>query len=232
MKIVVLTSNGYHRCLPPFAALFNRFWSPNVPVEVACYDAPLPELPANFSAWRIGQQADYTWSAGLLKYLEGVSDRVILLMLEDYFLSAEVAAEKIVALHTLINNAETVAKIDLCGQHTSYPHRDGGEWSGIDLVVAAREMQFLCSTQAAFWRTDVLRRFLDPDENAWAFEKNGSKRMRAAWDAGETLGDVIGTRQPIMRYVNAVGGMGNKPGQWDYKKIPLWMREELGLTND
>jgi hypothetical protein len=93
----------------------------------------------------------------------------------------------------------------------------------IELFKAGKDDRFLCSVQAAIWRTDWLRANLDYDWNPWEFEKH----------AGRDGGLVLGVGKPLLEYVNAVGGQGHKPGEFDREKIPekLWQElQELHLV--
>jgi hypothetical protein len=230
VKIVCLTSNGYINCLQPFAYYWNRFTSDEefgaYPVTVACYDV-LPEgLPENFEVLSIGKQADYTWSAGLLRLLDQIEDDVILLMLEDYFLTEPVDSWKLTAIANYIGRFESVVKFDLTNDRLKSAHYNGGGIPGIDMIESAEDASFQTSLQAAFWRTSFLRRFAVPPENAWQFEKKGTYRVIAAREAETFDGVIMGTTDPPMQYANAVGGEGNHPGEITTKYMPVWMRDE------
>ena len=69
--------------------------------------------------------------------------------------------------------------------------------------------------------------FLDPTENAWQFEKKGTKRMVRDRQDGKFDGLILGVKESPLSYVNAKGGEGKQPEEWDFKKMPEWMRKEL-----
>jgi hypothetical protein len=105
-------------------------------------------------------------------------------------------------------------KIDLSGdlalRESSKPHGDG-------LVKAAANYQYRGSLQAAIWRRDYLLEACAGEFNPWQFERRTCRK-----------GLILGVTQPApLHYVNAVGGEGNLPGQYDHKKIPGWMWNEL-----
>lgn len=221
MRAICLTSNKYAHCLPPFLHLWQRFYG--LPITVAGYEV----LPDGVETLSIGVQADYTWSGGVLKLLDLLDEDIILLVLEDYFLSAPVDAAAIAALTDLLRARSDVVKIDLSDDRLKTPHTRYGTYKGIPLVKSADDALFQMSTQAALWKTAFLRRFLDANDDAWQAEKLGTRRVIAAREAGEFAGVILGTERPPMVYVNAIGGMGNKPQQFDTKKFPAWMLEEL-----
>lgn len=217
MEVVVLTSNAYLHCLPPFAYLFNKFWSINQPVKVARYEHRPRHLPTNFSNFAIGNQADYTWSSGLMKYLQYHNGELILLMLEDYFLDSSAHQPNIkMAWDYMLQHSE-VAKIDLTNDRLKVAHSD---YDAI-FIQSANDAPFLTSLQAAIWRKDFLLKALNPDESPWQFEKRGTKRVMKEKPL------ILGFRQPPMSYVNAIGGEGGNPSAWDTKKIPQWVMSEL-----
>lgn len=222
LEPVILTSNLYLHALPAFAYLFNKFW-PNQSARVVRYEVRPPKLPSNFTNYAIGKQADYTWSSGLLKYLEDHQGELILLMLEDYFINGAVKANDIKMAWECITHFPEVAKIDLTDDRLKVSH---SRWDN-NFIQSAPDAPFQTSLQAAIWRVDFLKRFLDPTETPWQFEKDGTKRVIAAREAGEFDGLILGFKNPPLTYVNAKGGMGTLPGLWDMKKIPPWMEQEL-----
>lgn len=229
LEPVILASNLYLRCLPPFAYLFNKFW-PGQSAKVVRYEVRPPSLPDNFTNYAIGKQADYTWSSGLLKYLDNHQGELILLMLEDYFINGMVHTNTIGWAWKFMLEHPEVAKIDLTDDRLKVPHSP--YWKEVKVaqdmvIVSAPDAPFQTSLQAAIWRVDFLRRFLDPKEDAWQFEKHGTRRVIAAREAGEFDGLILGFKNPPMSYINAIGGEGGNPGLWDNKKIPPWMVEEL-----
>jgi len=223
LEVVVLTSNNYLCCLPPFAYLFNQFWGKEQPVKVVRYEIRPHNLPANFANYAIGKQADYSWSSGLIKYLKDHEGDLILLMLEDYFLDGRVNVDEVKRAWDCITHFPEVAKIDLTNDRLKVPH---SRWDD-RFIQSAPDAPFQASLQAAIWRKDFLLRFLDPKEDAWQFEKLGTKRVIAAREAGKFDGLILGFKQPPMSYINAVGGEGGNSDKWDRKKFPSWMWSEL-----
>lgn len=236
MRNIVLTSNDYVNVLPGFAHLFNKFY-PNQEVTVVRYDVRPPKLPDNFKQFAIGQQSNYSWSGGLKHYLEQIEDEFVLLMLEDYYLDIPVDVGQIDCLLDYMNFNSKVVKFDLTDDRTKVEHdlyekdilgcrTDNGDFE-LSIIQSDINAPFLASVQAAIWRKDLLESILNNKDNAWQFEKNKRTKEYLKKHKGVILGCV----NPPMSYVNAVGGEGNKPGQYDLKKFPQWMIDELKVNN-
>lgn len=232
MKIICLTSNEYLNILPGFAYLFNKFY-PNQDVTVVRYENRPYGLPDNFNNFAIGQQANYSWSGGLKCYLDSIQNEFVLLMLEDYYLDKPVNIVLIESIITFMTANPHVVKFDLTDDRTKVLHRDY-KWKLIvndkdvyDVIQSDVNAPFLSSVQAAIWRVDFLKAILNTKDNPWQFEKNPRTKKYLK----EHNGVILGCVNPPMSYVNAVGGEGNKPGQYDLKKIPQWIIDELKANN-
>lgn len=213
--------------LPPFAYFWNQAHGAGYAVLVAHYDVQPPSLPPNFETYSIGKQEDFTWSSGLIAFLKTfpIYSDVILLVLEDYFMDTPINWSRIHSLNELMKRHSDIAKVDLTDDRLKVEHATG-TYDGIPVVLSENDAPFQTSLQAALWRKDFLLRFLEPSENAWQFEKKGTKRVIEARKAGTFGGGVIGTPNHPMHYINAVGGEGNFPGQITEKYMPQWMRDE------
>jgi len=227
LEPVTLTSNAYLRCLPPFAYLFNQFWGKEQAVKVVRYEVRPNNIPANFTNYAIGKQADYTWSSGLIKYLKDHEGELILLMLEDFFLDSQARQTAIKGAWGYMQANPNIAKIDLTNDRLKVPYTQHKETIFQGLIESTPDAPFQTSLQAAIWRKDFLLRFLDPNETPWQFEKKGTKRVIAAREAGTFNGLILGFKNPPMSYINAVGGEGRNSDKWDRKKFPSWMWSEL-----
>ncbi len=233
MEVIVLTSNEYLHCLHPFAYLFNKFWGATQPVKVVRYEHRPRGLSGNFSNFSIGVQANYTWSSGLIKYLHHHNEPLVLLMLEDYFIDKPVDTETIKGAWEYMKQNPSVAKIDLSGDRYKVAHTFFQD----TFIISKTDAPFQTSVQAAIWRKDFLLQFLEPSENAWQFEKKGTKRVIEARQSGEfdglilgySDGQLLGHKESPLSYVNAKGGEGTQPDKWDFKKIPEWMVKELRI---
>lgn len=228
MKNIVVASNDYVNVLPGFAYLFNKFY-PNQEVTVVRYDVRPPKLPENFKQFAVGQQSNYSWSGGLKHYLEQIDDEFVLLMLEDYYLDRPVDAGIIQTFKNFMQYQPSIVKFDLTDDRLKVDHKpyiqtfESDEIYYENIVVSDNNAPFLASVQAAIWRRDFLIAILNNKDDAWQFEKN--KRTKKYLTDHKAV--ILGCVNPPMSYINAVGGEGNKPGQYDLKKFPQWMIDEL-----
>lgn len=227
MKIYLFTSNRHVHAMQPMAYLFNKYWDQTQLVTVLCYENQPTNLPDNFEVISIGKQADYTWSGGILHWLQGVDDEIFIFLLEDYFLKSAVDLTAVRALYQYMLDNKEVAKIGLAGHRTRWPHTDYAMMAGTQIIKSADDALFQTTTQPAIWRRDFMMKFLEPSEDGWQFERKGGKRVIAAKRQG-WKGDVLGVKIPLVDYVNAIGsGEATVKPSWSHKRIPIWVWAEL-----
>jgi hypothetical protein len=227
LRVVILTSNAYHFALPGFAYFWRRFWhEPDAPVTIVGYDALPPPLPANFEFVSLGLQTDFTFSSGLMTYLNSIKDTHLLLALEDYYLDKPVDGHRIRQLMLLIETYSDIGKIDLTDDRLKVGHVPELTYGAfyLPLIRSLPDMPFQMSLQAALWRRDFLLKYLNPDEDAWQMEKQGTRRVINARNQQTEHRVILGCSQPPVTYVN-VCRVGT-PG-FSLKYMPTWMQAEL-----
>lgn len=220
LRVVVPTSNKYVGIIPGFSHFLNKFWGAQIPVTVMRYDVRPPKTSQNFNNVAVGPQANYTWCSGLATYLaHPQAPRVFVMMLEDYYLTDDVDTAALQKLWQYICEHDEVVKIDLSGDRMKFPHQPYSDrgLEGLKVIRSDDSANFRGSIQAAIWKTSYLLKHLNADWDPWQFEKHGCRDGAV----------ILGTEEPILKYVNAVGGAGNKPGEYDRKKIPEWMWQEM-----
>ena len=218
LHVAVLTSNDYIGMLPGFEYLFDKYW-PGQAAEIVRYEVKPPKLYPQFSNFAIGPQSEYTWSGGLARYLDCTAHDRVVLLLEDYYLTRPVDAAAVRRAWDLLGSSPELAKVDLSGdlQKREYAQYAPG------FVQAHASARFQASLQAAVWRVSSLRAILSPDETPWQFEKHGTRRLITLRKDGGA-GTVAGLERPALDYINACGGEGHNPGQYDRRKFSpeLW----------
>lgn len=224
LPIYILTSNSYIRCLRPFAFLFNRFWSSSQQVTIVGYEKVPFGLPDNFHFMSIGEQSNFTWSSGALRFLELIPENRFILFLEDYFLDAPVnvkAVEAAFAYH------HKTVKIDLTNDRLKVPYHHFGDIAGYPMIRSDDEALFQTSLQCAIWDKHFMRRYLEPSETPWNFEKKGTQRVIIDRRSGRFNGMILGFYKPPVSYINGIGGEGSMPQTFALKRFPKWMLNEL-----
>ena len=220
IPVIVAASNDYVNCLRPFSYLFNKHWSADQRVTVLRYDVRPPKLPPNFLNIAVGKQSDFTWSSGLKNFLRYINHPHVLLMLEDYWLTEKVDVKAIEYALSYMEKDARVVKIDLSGDRMKFPHK--AHENG--LVRSLDDAPYQASIQAALWRKDFLLDLLRDHETPWQFEKGGTARIIQMRDNGWD-GQILGFENPPLKYVNGVGGHGNRPGIIERKLPSVFVKE-------
>jgi len=198
LPVVVITSDKYLWAMQPFSYLFNIYWSSLQPVTVGCFQKPLFKLPPNFNIVQIDSQ-NYPanrWSDGLIKLLKTVDGEHFVFLLEDYFLIRTVDVAGVSACHEYVRTRPDVLRIDLTADRLYAGGMfDVEGWGHYDIIETPNATPYQMSTQAGIWNKRLFLELLVPNKSAWEVELHTivPERMR-----------VLGTRQYILRYANAL----------------------------
>ena len=136
------------------------------------------------------------WAESLGKFVEGMDEDYLLLMLDDYWVQS-VDVESVTRAEDLIHFGAN--KVDLSGDRLQFPH---STWAK-DFVKSDSDAPYLTSLQTAIWRKDYLLRFCMKGWTPWDFEIEGSKMAKLM---GERT---FGTDKPAIRYINVL-----RRGEW------------------
>lgn len=211
MRILVMTSDKYLPALRIFAHLFNKYWGADQPVTVGGFTPPSFELPPNFTFNSIGDFADYPvnrWSDALIHALQCIPDEQVIVMLEDYWLTAGVDVEAVKMAYDYAKQFGYVARFDLTADRANsggarfyapIQRPSGGE---IRIIQSNPDEGYHMSLMAGVWNKTHLLRVLRPGETAQETELWGTPRLRTL--AHETI--VLGYErewQPV-RYTLAL----------------------------
>jgi len=217
MRVIVLTSDVSMFLMKGFILQWMKYKFPIAnPVLVAGFtppDFPIP-LPY-FEFVSLGDFKDYPinkWSDGLIKLLTSITDPLVLLMLEDFWLMREVNARAIRIAHSLMLDDNNIARFCLSSdrlyEKSSFDVKSIGD---IDIIESPNGIEYRFSTQASLWRRSSLLELLLPGETPWEAEILGNTRLN------QTDWRVLGTRQWPMRYMIMVNkGQFDRTGQWMY----------------
>ena len=117
LKVIVTTHDKFMWALRPFAYLFNTYWSANQPVTALVETHPDFRMPGNFSFHAVDVDSEKwpkdKWSNGLIKYLNGIPEQFILILLEDYWLNRTVDIRGVNTLHEYMTIHRNILRIDL-----------------------------------------------------------------------------------------------------------------------
>jgi len=237
MRVIIYSSDKTSWSLRPFAWLFHRYWSEEIPVSVFG-NSPLPfALPDNFTFTSVGQfQPVEEWTTDLIAALHSIKDSIICLMMDDYWLNRQVDEQAVTWCQNYMHCFPEVARFDLCTDRLYSPGIvDYDKVSYLDIIRGDPEAPYHFSYQASLWRREYLLRCIVPHQSPWDSEMSGDQRLRA------TGGIVLGTRQGPMRYTIAVqrgkftpdGGYQTptnamQPRDVDYIRSQNWIPAEYG----
>ena len=198
-RVLVMTSDKYNWCLQPFCHLFNTFWSSLQPVLVAGFTPPTFPKPSNFDFFQIDKD-NYPatrWSDGLIRVLESIPDRFIVLMLEDYWLCRGVDVRGVSACLDYMkeHGPDNILRFDLTTDRLYAGGMfDVESYGCYDVIETPVDTPYQMSLQAGLWNTKLLRQLLEPGKSAWEVEIHTAPPAEMR---------VLGTRQWPVRFVNA-----------------------------
>lgn len=221
MKITTLTNDKALWAIRPFMQQFNKYWNDNQQVEIVGFHQPPFELLPNFSFKSIASNnwPASKWSNQLIEYLNSIPDKLVILMLEDYWLKSPVDDFAIKSMYEYAQTLDNLLRIDLTGDRSQ--HRTASiyhEYNGFEIVRTKQPTPYQMSYQAAIWDRENLLKVLLPEENAWQSEIDGSKRVK-----DDML--VLGLKEPAVSYVPVL--RRNKTGLQGFSKFSQQDQNEL-----
>ena len=232
MRILVLSCDKYYWLLPGFQHQWNKYCG--LPITIVGFSQPDFKMQENFSFYSLGNFADYPadkWSDSIIKLLDAIDDKYIMIMLEDYWLVRNVDIQALKAIDKFCNCYSNIARFDLTEDRLKGGmSKDIGYIGRLDLIEAQRT-SYNASLQASIWSTDYLKRILVPGESPWNFELQGTERLNNIEDMR-----VLGVRQYPVRYqIMVVNGAFSKgyENEYPYRHISesdLASLEKLGYT--
>ncbi|MBU1011373.1 MAG: hypothetical protein KKG99_00085 [Bacteroidetes bacterium] len=221
IAVLVLSCDKYSDLWPTFFNLFERFW-PNCPYDVY--------LQTNYLVYQGGKNVksltigiDKTWSDGLKKSLMNLTKyEYVLILLEDMFLSANIDDNtlELIIDQFIIMDGNFITLIN-----EPKPDRPVNKHFGI----ISKNAMYRSTTTASLWKQSVLLDLLDDTENAWQFEKVGSKRS----DKYEGFYSV---NQDVFKFIHGViKGKWTRKAKRDLQKLNVNLnskRETFSLLEE
>ncbi len=167
MRIAVASCWKYRDCWRPFFTLFNKFW-PDCPYKVWLLTDHY-QIDDHLEDRHIFVHESPSWCAILKAFCEQYGDEPILLMQDDFLLTAPPHIDLIEEGAELIKNDESIGCVRL------YPcpgadYRIGTHHYG----PVNRGTPFRTSTQAAWWNPKYLRDIANASTTIQQFELRGS----------------------------------------------------------
>lgn len=212
--ILVSSCDRYADLHEPFIRSFRQHW-PTCPwplvllTETRCglaHDAPAFDRVIQTGKGK-------SWSVMMAEALRALSTPYVMLMMDDYLLSADVdptrMASRFAQMQTL--NAANLRLVD--SPKGGRPYRD------TDLLECPKNTAYCVSCQVGFWARDYLLNLVSRTTSAWEFERAGSFMV------GNEPRPILHTRTREFPFVDAV-----HKGYWE--KDGLAACRANGLTPD
>jgi hypothetical protein len=184
ITIIVMTCDIFEDCWHPFFSCFKKFW-PNCeyPIVLANFEKRYINQTkldiSNLNASKFYESIP-SWSEIFLRSIKNLSDdSIILLMLDDYFISDYVDYESINKCYDIMQEYK-YSNITLTNhdKKRTYKKTNNELISKID-----QKSKYRVSTSPALWRVSSLRKYLISDENPWMFELFGTIRSHKIKDS-------------------------------------------------
>ena len=158
---------------------------------------------------------DRNWSSNLASALHKINRKLVLLLMEDYFLDRPVNTARILALENYMRSRNAACLRLLPSPGPDRPSEDNPEVGEI-----RNGAPYRLSLQAAIWDRDILLSLLRWGENAWELEVLGSRRT----DHIDAPFLSVRQDEPALTYRNAV-----VKGRWEPEVIEFCKRENVPL---
>jgi hypothetical protein len=190
------------------------------------FTQPEFELPNNFEFISVGKFEDYPverWTDAVIKFLEEhVEEELLILMLEDYWLTRRVNHEAISLAAAYMQRYPNILKFDLCADrlYAGGAIRNHDTFGFLDIVKSDPKSAYHMSLMTGMWRKSLLLQLLKQrPSKGWSphdVEIHGTTRLQKMTDLV-----VVGSEQWPIRHTLGLRAL-------DHTKLKL---EELKLSD-
>lgn len=225
-SILVNSSDGFEDCWAPFFTLLQHYWPAcdakiylNTEKKICHYQG----LAVNSTKVQGDSEARLSWSECLLKALDQIETPLVLYFQEDYFIHQPVRDDVIHrATEYMIDHPE-IGHVALTRHCSLGPYEEHEEsW----LQVIRKNARYRISTQAALWRVDTLRSYLQAKENGWMFEIYGTWRAHKRDDIFLSTRWDEASGGPAIDYLHT----GIVKGKWLRDIVPVFEKNKIQVN--
>ena len=163
--ILVASCDPYSDLHRPFLVAFRRHW-PDCPwpvvllTETVCGAAGFDRV--------ISTGKGKCWSEMMAEALRQIATPYVVLMMDDYLLSASVDGKKVAARFA------QAREFDAANLRLVASPKGGRPFRGTDLLECPKNTAYCVSCQVGFWARDYLLGLVERTKSAWEFEREGS----------------------------------------------------------
>lgn len=178
VTILVSSTDSYEDCWNPFFTLLTKYW-PSCPYPILlCAETKNFVFPGcNMRTVRIARPEDGgqrpEWGTCLHRTLAEVESEFVLLLWDDFFLSAAVNQPSIDRCVKEMKENRKILHITLANHDVT---RRSRPWTKEFLHEVLPRSPYRISAGPGLWRKETLLKYILPDESGWHFEIFGTLR--------------------------------------------------------
>lgn len=188
VTVVVTSCDAYADVEKPFFALWQKYW-PDCPFEVVLLTETAQN---NFPCRTIYTGKGKTWCAMLVEALEQITTPYVMLLMNDYYLTAKVNTAQ------LLKRVEDMRRYNAINLRLIPNPPIKHIYKDTDLGEYPKNTAYCVACQAGFWDREVLRSLASRNRSAWEFERYGSYMLR------DEARPILATRTKEFPFVDAV----------------------------
>ena len=211
--VVVGSCDKYADLLGPFIALFRKFW-PDCPFEVVLVTESDPHIEGFDRTIACG--GGMNWASRMERALGEVSTSAVLMLCDDYYLSAPVETEKMLLR---LEQMKSLNAVNLRLIPNPVPRNGNSKPTDHGLFEYRKNTAYCIATQAGFWDREFLKGLQHGKASIWEFERHGS------FEVGEEPRPLLVTPEKEFPFVDAV-----HKGCWE--KFGLAVCRKNGIEPD
>ncbi len=206
---LVVSCDAYADVVPPFIALWRRFW-PDCPFETVLLTETVP-CDGFDRVLAVGRCDD--WSPRIARAIDQIDTPYVLLVLNDYFLEAPVDTALVLRR---LDEARRFGALNV-RLNPNPPGRRPLE--GTDLLEMPKNAAYCVTCQTGIWDRGFFAGLLSRTRSAWEFERRGSFMF-----AADEKRPLLVSASKEFPFVDAV-----HKGFWEKAGVELCKRCGIGL---
>ena len=174
--VLVCSCDKYADILPPFSALWRKFW-PDCPFETVLVTETDPHVDSFDRVIACG--CGGTWCSRLVQALDTIDTPYVLMLCDDYFLAENVDTQRLLSRLSQIQEFDA-ANLRLTPNPKPTAANAEPFEHNTDLFRYKTLKAYSIATQSGLWKREFLRALADGRASIWEFERYGSFDNRTA----------------------------------------------------
>lgn len=197
--VLIASCDKYGDILRPFSILWKRYW-PDCPFPTVLVTESEPENRDELCFQRVfAQGRGGCWCSRLVEALQQIDTPYILLLCDDYFLSAPVQTGRMLDRLEQMRQFQAVNLRMIPNPVPTRPFRED-----LQLMEYEKDTAYCIATQAGYWDRHFLLSLASRVDSIWEFERYGS------FACGKESRPLLCTREKEFPFVDAI-----HKGNWE-----------------